>query len=784
MKKTILLIGLVLMTLISACSTGGNSSKESSRKESTPVIPSSSENIKPGVSSSNTNNNSSSDKTSVSTSVSNSTSSKTSSISSVVDNVYSITVDKVINGSVRASTSEAEAGEVVYLSATPEESYQLKLIYVETEKGTIDIEDMSFVMPDCNVIIKAEFEAITTAFVDLYDSSTITNTSYNGVAVSFDNLNPYFPSGMLEDVTDVTATGLGKRGGLGLGSGSSAGYFTLHFKDVYQVNKVTINAIKWKSSEGHIVVNGKELTSGGFTSTVSTDGVHDTDSLLVWEFEYSTNVIKIEVPEKAQRVIVFSIQFDYELRTKTPVTTNVVKNHGKVELEAPGYDEGEVVEFKVIPAMGYLVDEVNATTKSGSNLTLNGYSFTMPNEEVEIQATFKRDPNVYLADFFNEELLHDNTSNGILDSEEIQTNLPKYFENDVLVSSEVNAVGLGKRGGLGIGSGSSKGYVNLTFKESFKFTKVIITAVKWSVSDGYLEANGLVNGLELRGVSGEYDCEYTVEYDFIQPTNILNLSTSDTSGKRRCIVYSIAFFYEEPVLEYENLKNLNIYAVGDSILAGSSLGRSATWYERMGRKYNMTLVNDSISGTCVASMDITQSETNRSDLSMVDRFEQNLAIYENEHPGVKFDVILLEGGRNDNSNHLTIGENNSNDITEVLGAFNYMIQKFHEKYKDALIILVPPWYYTKKTSLGYNNVSCGEYMQSLSQYYKSQGINYIETIFACDKDTTGINFDDPEFRAMYSQTSSDVSHLNVEGHKLAQTFMESEISKLLADFNK
>lgn len=700
---------------------------------------------------------------------------------------HTIVVDSSLDhGSIRASKGKAKEGEIIALSITPQTNYYLESIHVtNTQQNEIDLtDDYHFVMPNSDVYITADFEMNNYFVLDFYDEESLSNLTSNGVidnATNAKTILEKFPEDMIESVDNVTGTGLPKRGGLGLGSGSGTGGMTFHFNELYQITKVTINAIRWAASEGNIEVNNKEWDEGDFSETVSTDGVKDENSLLIWNLEFSTNTIKVMVPSAKQRVIIFSIRFEFELRLKTQVTTSADITKGRIELETTGYDEGEAVKFNVISAAGYELEKLTVKTESGNEIVPQDNSFKMPNEPVNIDAKFKPIDGVFTACFYDEKTINDKETNGELVTFE---NINEYFNGNLESIDNVTRVNKGKRGGLGFGSSSSLGSVHFVFKESFQFTKVLITAVKWASNDEYLTANGLQNGLQLRGESNSYDCEYVVEYDFIQPTHELTLSTSNEAKKHRVVVYAISFFYEEPNQVYDNLKDLNILAIGDSIFAGSTLGPSATWIERMARLYNQNFYNDSISGTCVASMDPKDSTTNRSSKSMVDRYEDSLLDYQAKNPGVSPEIIIIEGGRNDNSNHLPLGENDSMDKTTVKGAINTMIKTYHETYPDALIVLIPPWYYTKKTSLGYNNITCGETMQQLVDYYKSKGENYVSTIFACDKDTTGVNLDDPDFRAKYAQTPTDVSHLNVEGQKLVEPFMTKSMSELYAEFLK
>ena len=70
---------------------------------------------------------------------------------------YSITIGEIENGTVTADKAEAAEGETVTLTVTADEGYVLSAIYVNGEA----IEGSTFVMPDEDVVITAEFTEST-----------------------------------------------------------------------------------------------------------------------------------------------------------------------------------------------------------------------------------------------------------------------------------------------------------------------------------------------------------------------------------------------------------------------------------------------------------------------------------------------------------------------------------------------------------------------------------------------------------------------------------------------
>ena len=68
------------------------------------------------------------------------------------------------------------------------------------------------------------------------------------------------------------------------------------------------------------------------------------------------------------------------------IETKVV-GKGKVEA-VDNSRRGEVITFKVTPEKGYVLSEVRVTDKNGNVVTFTDYTFTMPNADVTIEATF------------------------------------------------------------------------------------------------------------------------------------------------------------------------------------------------------------------------------------------------------------------------------------------------------------------------------------------------------------------------------------------------------------
>lgn len=213
------------------------------------------------------------------------------------------------------------------------------------------------------------------------------------------------------------------------------------------------------------------------------------------------------------------------------------------------------------------------------------------------------------------------------------------------------------------------------------------------------------------------------------------------------------------------LMGITMYAMGDSYFGGSSLGKAGTWVNLLGDKYGMHYVNYGIGGS-------TMSDYVTDKNPMVQR-------YVNMEKG-DADIILLEGGRNDRTKEVPIGDLDSRDSKTFMGSINIMLDGMLKTYPNALIILVTPWYHTGKVAAtGLSNVDYANAMRSLAEHRNDKRI---VCLYAADPNTIGVNMNDAAFRKKYCIAENDVSHLNLEGMKYVLPFMEQFIAAEYAKF--
>ena len=241
-------------------------------------------------------------------------------------------------------------------------------------------------------------------------------------------------------------------------------------------------------------------------------------------------------------------------------------------------------------------------------------------------------------------------------------------------------------------------------------------------------------------------------------------SAKDTSGYNNAQAAGEAILSAHPGY-YGILDGINMYAIGDSYFGGSSVGKPITWVDQMGKKYGMDFINYGIGGSTISAY-----VTNKNPMCI--RYKQM-------EKG-DADVILLEGGRNDRSQKVPMGTNDSRDIKTFKGAVNSTLDGMLKTYPDAIIILVTAWYHTGKVAdTGLCNVDYAKALRDIAEYRNDPRVI---CLYAADPRATGVNMDDSSFRAKYCVASNDVSHLNGAGMKMIQPYMEKFIAEALANY--
>ncbi len=217
---------------------------------------------------------------------------------------------------------------------------------------------------------------------------------------------------------------------------------------------------------------------------------------------------------------------------------------------------------------------------------------------------------------------------------------------------------------------------------------------------------------------------------------------------------------------YSVLEGLKMYAIGDSYFGGSQLGQHQTWVNLLGYKYGMTFHNFGVGSNTVASA-VGQGGNQP---PMWTRY--------NQMP-MDGDIYFIEGGRNDRHYNVPFGNNDDKLGNTFKGAINVIIKGIQKNNPDALIVLVTPWSHAKESGyLGTNN----DYADAMKELAQSYNDPHIICLYAADTELSGVDMGDPKFRLEYSQSATDVSHLNANGMYMVAERFDKWLAQAYAEF--
>ena len=207
------------------------------------------------------------------------------------------------------------------------------------------------------------------------------------------------------------------------------------------------------------------------------------------------------------------------------------------------------------------------------------------------------------------------------------------------------------------------------------------------------------------------------------------------------------------------LSGLTVNALGDSYFDGYKIDKADNWVSLFGKKHGINMNNYGISGSTVSNL-----------LNKDPMCERYVSMANNNA-----DIIFLEGGRNDFNKEVPIGSVNSYDTKTFSGALNLIIAGLKRKYPNAMIVCISNWNFPGSKS-GNTYLT---YANAMAEVAEKQGVYFIP---AYDPEISGIDMTDSAFQAKYCVESTDVSHLNPEGMKIALAHFEKVIAIYYKDF--
>ena len=196
----------------------------------------------------------------------------------------------------------------------------------------------------------------------------------------------------------------------------------------------------------------------------------------------------------------------------------------------------------------------------------------------------------------------------------------------------------------------------------------------------------------------------------------------------------------------ETLEGKKLLLLGDSYAAHHGLSLEEGWPWQVANDFGMTLYDYAVSGSSFGGG--TQGRN-----PMADRYTQVA--------DMDYDLIILQGGSNDWSHEVPIGERDSRDTNTMLGAMNVMLDYFEATWPDATIICFTPWVSTGvPNDLGLETTA---YTEAMLELCEDRGILCYD---ATNTAQNGIYMNYESFRAKYCLSATDRWHLNATGQKL------------------
>lgn len=233
------------------------------------------------------------------------------------------------------------------------------------------------------------------------------------------------------------------------------------------------------------------------------------------------------------------------------------------------------------------------------------------------------------------------------------------------------------------------------------------------------------------------------------------------SGSEKMAELKVKETTEAPYTE-SILNGVTINALGDSYFDGQGLNqKTEVWLGLLANEYKLRMNNYGKGGSTVSNY-VTDKNP--------------MCVRYADMPNNNADIILLEGGRNDFNKKVPIGETDSRDTKTFSGALNVIIDGLKEKYPNAMIVCISNWNFPGTSDIGLRYT---DYAGAMENVAEAQGVYFIK---ACDPNVSGVNMNSEVFRTAYCIKSSDISHLNAKGMKIAFEHFAPILEEYYTDF--
>ncbi|TLD00054.1 InlB B-repeat-containing protein [Robinsoniella peoriensis] len=308
--------------------------------------------------------------------------------------MHTVTIDPAMeHGRIEADKTEAAAGDTVTLTVTPEEGYLLTEGSLQVNGGEVEVTDNSFLMPEQDVMITAEFEQLSA------ETHTVT-------------IDPSMEHGRIE--ADKTEAAEGETVTLSIipqeGYMLTAGSLKVNDGAVEVANNsfvmpgqdVTITAeFEQTTEEMHTISIDPAMEHGKVEADKSEAAAGEMVALtIVLEEGYQLKEGSLKVNDGAVEVtdnsflmpeqdVIITAEFEQLAAETFKVIIDPAMEHGNVAADKPEAAAGELITLTVVPNDGYFLKAGSLKVNNG-NVKLTGSSFVMPEQNVNVTAEFEQ----------------------------------------------------------------------------------------------------------------------------------------------------------------------------------------------------------------------------------------------------------------------------------------------------------------------------------------------------------------------------------------------------------
>lgn len=232
----------------------------------------------------------------------------------------------------------------------------------------------------------------------------------------------------------------------------------------------------------------------------------------------------------------------------------------------------------------------------------------------------------------------------------------------------------------------------------------------------------------------------------------------------------------------EQLKGLDVLAIGADEFNGGYLYEYQAWLSLVAKQYEWNFTNLSLDGWTLVHNDEHYRYPEDIRPSIYDHLI-NDEKYKFATPAYGYykcgeltgktkedvDVVLLQGGLNDYMQNMPYGTLADRVATTYLGALNLTIDELLTQYPNAKIILVTSWHNTGAKRMDYT--VNGMKRVATSNYRDNERVVLLDL---GAKEISGVDMTDFAFRQKYAKDANDINQLNEKGMELvAGNIMEN-----------